>query len=669
MSTVKIIKMNLLHFKGIKNLTIDFDANTNIYGDNGTGKTSIFDAFTWLLFGKDSTDRKDFQIKTLDLHNNVIPKIDHEVSANLGIDGDVITVKRVFREKWVKQKGALEAEFSGNETLYYWNEVPLSQKEFGNKVSEILDENVFKLITSPTAFNALKWQDRRNVLIKVAGEISDADLAKGNPDYLSLLSQLTNKTLDEYKKQIASTIKKAKDDIKLIPTRIDEVERNKPEYVDSSAVSSEIKTLENKISSIDNQLNDKAAAHDELIKKRNSNQEEIFKLRSKKNSIHFDITENAKRQLDSHTSKASEISSKIQKKNSDELVPAQNKLKKLTTEKETLIQNISSYESSITLKRNDWNLENAKTFIFSESNAVCPCCKRELDSEKTEETKKDLLSNFNANKKKILDEINAEGKNIAQKKKNAEEELKELESRISAGQNYINKVREEIDSLKIDLENTENESSGKPSLELVVEVMLNDDQEYKNVIAEIEKLEAIKFDIPEKELNQSLIQEKTELNSEIQKLRDLIRSNDLIKAADQRIEDLQKEELNLAQEIANIEKSQYIIDNFIKLKVDTIEAKINQKFSFVKFKLFDKQINGALVECCEALIGGVPFSDANTASKINAGIDIINTLCNFYNVSAPIFIDNRESVVKLQESNSQIINLFVSPEDKKIRIN
>ena len=124
----------------------------------------------------------------------------------------------------------------------------------------------------------------------------------------------------------------------------------------------------------------------------------------------------------------------------------------------------------------------------------------------------------------------------------------------------------------------------------------------------------------------------------------------------------------MAQEIANIEKTQYTIENFIKLKVDTIENRINEKFSLVKFKLFEDQINGGQVETCEALVNGVPFSSLNTASKINAGIDIINTLCEFYNVSAPIFIDNRESVVKLLDSNSQIINLIVSESDKKLRI-
>ena len=107
---------------------------------------------------------------------------------------------------------------------------------------------------------------------------------------------------------------------------------------------------------------------------------------------------------------------------------------------------------------------------------------------------------------------------------------------------------------------------------------------------------------------------------------------------------------------------------FIKKKIDTLESMINKKFSYVKFKLFETQINGAEIECCKALIDGVPFSDANTASKINAGLDIINTLCEYYKITAPIFIDNRESVVSIIDCKSQIVNLIVSKPDKTLRV-
>lgn len=668
MSKITIKKMSLLNFKGIKNLTLDFDANTNIYGDNGTGKTTIFDAFTWLLFGKNSEDKKDFEIKTLDSQNNVIPKIDHEVYAELGVDGDVISIKRVFREKWVKTKGALEAEFSGNETLYYWNEVPLSQKEFQNKVSEIMDESIFKLITSPLAFNEnLKWQERRSVLVKIAGEISDEELAKGNFDYLELLSQLTNKTLDEYKKQIAATIKKSKDDIKLIPTRIDEVERSKPESVDENFINEIVYQKEKEIVKIDNQLLDKSAAYDEVIKNRNANQDEIFKLKSQLNSIRFDITEKIKLEQKSENSVLEEIRAKINTKDQDELIPAQQKINRLKSEKEELQATIDSLDVRINNKRNEWNSENSKQFIFSKESAVCPCCNRAFDSSEVEDKKNSLLANFNSEKQKKLNSIYEEGISLSGKKTSAEKELSELNSKIQIGEDYIKKVSGEISSLRSDLLLEKDRNSDKPTLESVVIKKLSENKEYSELLSEISLLENKTFDIPENN-NQDLKLRKSELQTEIQDLKSSLHSNELIANANKRIADLQNEESRLAQEIANIEKTQYTIENFIKLKVDTIENRINEKFSFVKFKLFEDQINGGQVETCEALVNGVPFSSLNTASKINAGIDIINTLCEFYNVSAPIFIDNRESVVKLLDSNSQIINLIVSESDKKLRV-
>lgn len=668
MNNVQLKRLSLLNFKGIRNLSIDFDNNTNIFGDNGTGKTSLFDACTWLLFGKDSTDRKDFELKTLDSENNVIPKIDHEVEGDFLVNSEPVRLKRVFREKWVKTKGALESEFSGNETLYYWNDVPMSQKQYNEKVGEIIDEKVFKLITSPTAFNALKWQDRRDVLVKIAGEVSDADLASGNEEYIALVAQLTNKSLDEYKKQIAATIKKAKDDIKMIPTRIDEVERSKPEAVNAEEINAEIKAKESQIENIENQLLDKSKAFDEVINQRNANQDEIFKLARKVNTIVFEIAERAKNEANSGDSKADQILKQINDKKSNELQPVEQKIIRLKSEKVTLENNISNYEKSIKEKRELWEVENAKNFIFSEDNAVCPCCERALDASTIENQKSELQTKFNANKKSILDGINADGKAISEKKNNAVAELSEVNLRIESGESFISSVKESITGLQSDFESAKTNSETKASVEDLIKKYTSENTELPDLKSQIATLEAKVFELPDANANNDLRTQKQTINSEIQVLRDSLKANDQIKAADVRIAELQKEESMLAQSIADVEKTQYVIENFIKLKIDTIEDRINEKFSFVKFRLFKTQINGGVEECCDALINGVPFSDANTASKINAGIDIINSLCEFYNVSAPIIIDNRESVVKLIDSPSQIINLFVSPEDKKLRI-
>ena len=668
MNNVQLKRLSVLNFKGLRNLSIDFDNNTNIFGDNGTGKTTIFDSILWLLFGKDSTDRKDFELKTLDSDNNVIPKIDHEVEGDFLVNSEPVRLKRVFREKWVKTKGALESEFSGNETLYYWNDVPMSQKQYNEKVGEIIDEKVFKLITSPSAFNSLKWQDRRDVLVKIAGEVSDADLAAGNEEYIALVAQLTNKSLEEYKKQIAATIKKAKDDIKMIPTRIDEVERSKPDAVNAVEINTAIKAKESQIENIENQLLDKSKAFDEVINQRNANQDDIFKLARKVNTIVFEIAERAKNEANSGDSKADQILKQINDKKSNELQPAEQKIVRLKSEKSTLENNISNYEKSIKEKRELWEVENAKNFIFSEDNAVCPCCERVLDASTIENQKAELQTKFNANKKSILDGINEDGKAISEKKNNAVAELSEVDLRIASGESFISSVKESITSLESDYESAKTNSETKVSVEDLIEKYTSENTELPTLKSQIATLEAKVFELPDANANNDLRTQKQTINSEIQVLRDSLKANDQIKAADVRIKELQKEESMLAQSIADVEKTQYVIENFIKLKIDTIEDRINEKFSFVKFRLFKTQINGGVEECCDALINGVPFTDANTASKINAGIDIINSLCEFYNVSAPIIIDNRESVVKLIDSPSQIINLFVSPEDKKLRI-
>ena len=227
MKTVKLQKLKMLNFKGIKKLEINFNSEqTNIFGANASGKTTIFDSFTWLLFGKDSSGRSDFEVKTLDENNKVIEKIEHEVEAELLIDSTPLVIRRVLSEKWVKKRGSLDSEFTGNQTEYYWNGVPMQQKEFQQNVSDILEEGIFKLITNPLAFNSLKWEERRKILTSMV-DISD-DVIAGEK-YKAILTEIRkHKSAEDYKKMVLASVKKAKEDISAIPTRIDEVERNKP---------------------------------------------------------------------------------------------------------------------------------------------------------------------------------------------------------------------------------------------------------------------------------------------------------------------------------------------------------------------------------------------------------------------------------------------------------
>ena len=669
MKNIVIQKINLINYKGLRNQEINFDKNTNIFGDNGTGKTTIFDAFTWMLFGKDSTDRKDFQIKTLDKDNVVIPQIEHEVSAILIVDGEEVSIRRILKENWVKKRGSLESEFSGNVTDYYWNEVPMQQKEFQTKVSQILDEAVFKMITNPLAFNQMKWQDRRNALIQIVGEVSDSELASGNSEYENLIAQLTNgKTLEDYRKQIAASIKKAKEDLKAIPTRVDEISRSKPEAFDFLKLSVDLEKKQSDLVKVDEEISDSNKAFQSKLDGQKDQKIKANNLKAEIQSIEANSKREAKEKTKPDTSTLDKLNLKL-KETEDNLETANNGFTTLNSKVITLENQIASVNTKIEAKRQEWATENAKELNFDDASFCCPTCKRDFEASDIETKKYEMLSNFRTDKDAKLIEIRKLGTALGEEKTNLEKEVEVLKVRIENGKTHIASIQDEIKNIKteIDTEKAKSLPVDEMQEDLIYESILSMNADYKAKKSELETLEATIEEIPAVD-NSELVEKRKSLVSEIDDIKSKLQNETQINSVNQRIEALQKEESTLAQQIANVEKTQFVIENFNKLKIDTLEQKINSKFKFVNFKMFETQINGGEVECCDCLIDGVPFSDANTASKINAGLDIINTLCEFYQVTAPIFIDNRESIVKLIDIESQIVNLIVSEDDKKLRV-
>jgi exonuclease SbcC len=669
MKTIQILKISLLNFKGLRNQEIIFDKNTDIFGANGTGKTTIFDAFTWLMFGKDSADRKDFEVKTLDMHNVAIPKIEHEVAAVILVDDVEITISRILKENWVKKRGSETTEFSGNVTEYYWDGVPMQQKTFQEKVSQILDETVFKLITNPLAFNSLKWQDRRNVLVDIAGAISDGDLAQGNSEYEKLVSELTNgKTLADYQKQILASIKKAKEDLKGIPTRIDEVSKSKPEAFDFVNLGIGLDLKEKALIKIDDEITDSTKAFDGKLQAINEKKTKANSLRSEIEIIKTNTHTAIENSLKPDTSTLDNIKRNLETKKG-ELSSYEYGLNSLNTKVTSINGQIESIDGKLATLRTDWTAENAKELTFNDNEFHCPTCKREFEAGDVEGKKSEMLANFKTKKQNALAEINSKGANLNTEKTALESELKGLRERIEKGKKSIETFKNEVSTLLSQVANEADKSVPKQNVDVdsMVNESLSMNHNYLDKKKELEALQATIEDVPSVD-NSELKAKRATLVQEIDQIKSQLRNEDQIKAVDKRVVDLEKEESELAQQIANVEKTQFVIERFNKLKIDTLEAKINEKFKFVNFRMFETQINGGESECCDALIDGVPFSDANTASKINAGLDIINTLCEFYQVTAPIFIDNRESIVEVIGIESQLINLIVSGEDKKLRV-
>ena len=331
-------------------------------------------------------------------------------------------------------------------------------------------------------------------------------------------------------------------------------------------------------------------------------------------------------------------------------------LNSLQREKQDIENNINHYTLLCDKAREKWFEENKSAFEFDESNCICPTCKRPFDTEDVENKKNQLEENFNSNKAKILKDIQDKGKSYKNLLEKYKETLDKTIANLKASSRDLEKLKLEESKLQEEINNF------KPIDPLI------DNGEYQELSLVANELEAkLQQPITVNNQVQELKERKSKLEFELEEVNGQLTYKEQNEKLKNRIQELQEEEKKLAQQIAQLEGQEFLCEEFIKTKVELLESSINAKFKYVSFKLLDTQVNGGLDETCEALINGVPFSNANTASQINAGLDIINALSEHYSVQAPIFIDNRESVNNLIETNSQIINLTVS-EDKDLRI-
>jgi len=666
MKIIELKNIQLVNFKGIKSLSIDFQHNTDIYGQNKAGKTTISDGWHWVLFGKDSQDRKDFELKTLDQNNKVIEKLEHEVTATMIVDGETIVLRKVLKENWVKPKGAELSVFKGNTIEHYWNDVPMgTAREYQEKVNLICDEGVFKLITNPNAFMSLKWQDRREVLIKISDKVTDEALAKGNKGFEKLFSKLSNnKTLEEYSKEKQASIKKAKEELKSIPTRIDEVVRGKAEGIDFNQVSLMLEIKTEELHKIDLAIQDKSGMFDTQIEKNNELKSKINTLRSWIEVQKGILKSNAKKQVEDQNKDLIDFQNKIDE-NQSNIKTYENGLDTLNSKIELLGGEILETNNKIIAKREQWHTENAKELNFDNECFDCPTCKRAFEATDIEAKKIKMQSDFITSKQIELSKISEAGKSLTSIFNSQQLEMEALNKRVENGKDKIKTLQDENNKLIAEFKNLQANTVVLSESE-IFETMLAADELYKQKKSEIVEIEASIVEVPKIDFSE-LTDQKKILAEKITELNKKMHDKEQIKLADNRIKKLQAEESILSQHILDFEREQFIINNFNKVKIEHLESSINAKLKFVKFKMFDSLINGGEIECCEAILDGVPYSNVNTAGKLNIGLDIINMLCEFYQVSAPIIIDNRESVTDIIECKSQIINLVVSPEDQVLR--
>lgn len=649
MREIIILRLTLLNFKGIRSLTVDFDEHeTNIYGANAAGKTTVFDAFRWVLFGKDCQDRKDFNIKTIGADGKPIERLPHEVTADLVVDGEQITLKKCYVEKWAKKRGSAEETFSGHAVECYYNDVPCSVKEYEAKVSEICDEQVFKLITNPLFFTSQKKDFQRGMLISLAGDVTNQELVDENPGFSELVGMLSGKTVEELKREVSCKKRKIKDGIDNIPARIDERKRDMPEAWDWSAVETNIRVHEYELKRLDAQIADRSKAFNETTKHKQEVAKQLSEVKSSITARQYELKDKllaeyneSRRAHDTVVQRA--ISLRNERRVKALALPRLgNELQTLKDKREALIA--------------EWRAIKAEIFTEPDRNEfVCPTCKRPLEADDVDAKIEELRTAFNAEKSKRL-EYN---KTIGIETKGA----------IEAKESEIKAINDGCFRLDNEIAEIENSAAYKTTpTEPNVEPMIAADNTLQELKAKAANLQ-MELDKEVSAPDTSDLQElKNKHQEAINAAKVKLSNRETIANSNRRIKELEDEYKTSQDELARLEGIEFTIQQFCKARIEHVESRINGMFRLVRFKMYEQQINGGEIETCEATVDGVPFSDLNNAMKINAGLDIINAICAAKSIIAPIFIDNRESVSEIVSTKSQIVNLIVDENCKTLKI-
>lgn len=631
---MKLTQLNLQNFKGIEFGDFRFTNNTIIRGDNATGKTTVFDALCWLLFGKDSLDRADFQIKTLK-NGEPVHNVNHMVQAAFdNEDGTGFTLKRIYREKYSNPRGG-EVKLTGHTTDYFINDVPSKEKEYKAFINSMINEDVFKLITNPLFFNEqYTWQNRRKLLLEMCGDVDDASVINSKDELKRLTELLNGRSVDEQRKIIASKKTAINKELDMIPVRIDEAVKCKPTPLEAEQkLKDDIATIETAIKQLDE---DKSVIVNGLDgAERTAKIREVKrKLADRKSQLMNEHTDNERRL--EHEYKLSLVQLQMAESERDRYKDREYELDSQIQQEEARIEKLQAEFDTFNKQQ------------FDDEN--CPTCGQPYPAEKRAE----LEAMFNI-----------------QKATNLEEWQKLIDSAKALRQNYIEQkeiMQVKADGMSSQIEELSNTKDTKQkAMNEVGEVDLDNDVQVNDLKAELFMLELDEDNTSDDQLKR-IDSELSELADKRSTLQTELTKYDVIRDITKRINELEQEQQRLINEKNLVDETAFLLDEFVKAKVEMLEDTINKHFTITTFKMANVLVNGSVEDCCETMVDGVPYRSLNNAARINAGIDIINALTKFYNVTAPVFIDNAEAVTKFVNCNSQTVKLIVDETCNELRV-
>ena len=654
MKKILLKSLSLINFKGVRDYSITFnDGITTVCGDNGTGKTTLYDAYLWLLFGKDSTGRSDgangFNVKTNDENGKPIYRLEHSVTAVLDVDGKEIKLQRSLCEKWQKVNGTTD-EVMKDETQYFINDVRTgTKKEYQAEISEIIPEDVFRMITNPYFFTSLSADTQKEMLLGMVGNIDDEEVAATDPDFLALLDQINGTSLAKWAREIAAKKKACNDALATIPASIETAQKLMPDSEDWAMLENELKGVQDRVKEIDRQIADKSALNDEAYKRKmalmKQQADKRIKLQDRENAIRMEV--NA-----AHNKALSEI-----QQMENELSVNQNNLDKYRNDKMSVDGKIDELNAKLVEMREQFKAVAKEQFPEPSGDVlVCPTCGEPYKGENLENAIAKLRGNFEQNKAKRQKDIQTKGKQYKAEYDKAVEQQTKLTGLIAKLEDDALEIKGNITIKKNNI----------PVAGNADEAIANDKEclDLRNDITEIDN--QLKVEVPQADVSE-LQSEKADRNAAIAEINKRLGKRAMIERVNKEIADLEEKRIANNQAKADLEKWEDVYLRFQKAKDEVLMQRINGLFNVVSFSFVKEQKNGGEKVTCYCTVNGVPYADVNACGKVNAGLDIINAICATKGISAPIFIDNRESFNVIIPTISQIVNLRVS-NDKQLTI-
>ena len=678
---MELTRIKIVNVKGVRDFDATLGHRTTISGANATGKSTIFDAFLWNLFGKDAQDRTDsgrgaFGLKTVDENGNVIEKLDHEVTIWLkNDDGQTLELTRRLTEKWVKKARAKEPVFEGNTTTCIWNGAEIGVNEWNKRIEEhIMPVRMFKMLTNPHYFSSLPWQEQLTELTRMIGNVTPDDIAETNPAFKAVLDGLgQGNTIKDRLTTIATEHRRLKKRLDEIPSEIKGINAATPEAPEYGELECEQNALLQEEERIDEAMRNIAEAERQHFENLKAKQEELHKIESQQ----FTIYSNALATANDNAVKANaayneaEATVRINQQNVDSITrEMQDNNRREAQELEAKQEDINRLTNQRESLYKQWDDIDAREYAGGQQ-LICPllgtfCDSANANAHHSQNIEKAKQA-FNEQKNRDLDNVEEQGKRVAEQIETATADLETIKNshatKAADLQSRLTLATQQLEAAKKVL-------AGMSKVQPVTSIDKKTIPEWMELHTKAEALRA-EIQTLEGSEGQTLDTERTQRKKEIRTRLDQIAAElakeKLIATNTEKVAKLEEEMSSVTQQMADLEQEEDTIKAIEKAVVDEVERRANAKFKLVKFHTCDWQINGEPVQTCYATLNGVKYTDLNSAGQVNAGLDIINTLCHEYGMTAPIFIDNAEGVNTLLATDSQLIRLQVTT-DKQLNV-